>query len=160
MTACLSWTSMTRDERAASAPRDRGASPLAGAEIDRGGSRMRSVLTVLARWPGLTLDLLASVDLVLEADQARLDLDHLQEERVLDAVLLVQTFVDGGDLARDEVLGAELAARITEHCFYSLEAPVLRVGGFDTPYPPSRIEESYLPDLDRILDAVDKAMGF
>jgi pyruvate dehydrogenase E1 component beta subunit len=57
-------------------------------------------------------------------------------------------------------LGSELSARITEHCFYSLEAPVLRVGGFDTPYPPSRIEEDYLPDLDRILDAVDRVVGF
>ncbi len=57
-------------------------------------------------------------------------------------------------------LGAELAARITEQCFYSLEAPVLRVGGFDTPYPPSRIEEDYLPDLDRLLDAVDTCLGY
>ena len=56
--------------------------------------------------------------------------------------------------------GAEVAARITERCFYSLEAPVLRVGGFDTPYPPSRVEEDYLPDLDRILDAVDRALAF
>ncbi|MFC5750353.1 alpha-ketoacid dehydrogenase subunit beta [Actinomadura rugatobispora] len=52
--------------------------------------------------------------------------------------------------------GAELAARITEKCFYRLEAPVLRVGGFSTPYPPSRLEDHYLPDLDRILDAVDR----
>ncbi len=52
--------------------------------------------------------------------------------------------------------GAELAARITEECFYHLESPVLRVGGFSTPYPPSRIEEHYLPDLDRVLDAVDR----
>jgi 2-oxoisovalerate dehydrogenase E1 component beta subunit len=57
-------------------------------------------------------------------------------------------------------LGAELAARITEECFYSLEAPVLRVGGFDTPYPPSRIEEDFLPDLDRVLDAVDRTLDF
>jgi 2-oxoisovalerate dehydrogenase E1 component beta subunit len=57
-------------------------------------------------------------------------------------------------------MGAEIAARITEECFYSLEAPVLRVGGFDTPYPPSRIEEEYLPDLDRVLDAVDRALSY
>ena len=57
-------------------------------------------------------------------------------------------------------MGAEVAARITEECFYSLEAPVLRVGAFDTPYPPSRIEEDYLPDLDRVLDAVDRSLDF
>ena len=57
-------------------------------------------------------------------------------------------------------LGAELAARITERCFYRLESPVLRVGGFHTPYPPSRIEEVYLPDLDRVLEAVDRAFAF
>jgi pyruvate dehydrogenase E1 component beta subunit len=54
-------------------------------------------------------------------------------------------------------LGAELAAQITDRCFYRLEAPVGRVGGFHTPYPPSRIEDVYLPDLDRVLDAVDRA---
>jgi len=57
-------------------------------------------------------------------------------------------------------LGAELAARITEQCFYSLEAPVLRVGGYDLPYPPSRIEDDYLPDLDRVLDAVDRSLVY
>jgi 2-oxoisovalerate dehydrogenase E1 component beta subunit len=57
-------------------------------------------------------------------------------------------------------LGSEIAARITEDCFYSLEAPVARVGGFDTPYPPSRVEEEYLPDLDRVLDAVDRTLAY
>jgi pyruvate dehydrogenase E1 component beta subunit len=57
-------------------------------------------------------------------------------------------------------LGAEIAARVTEACFYHLEAPVLRVGGFATPYPPSRLEEHYLPDLDRILDGVDRAFSY
>ena len=57
-------------------------------------------------------------------------------------------------------LGSELAARITEECFYSLEAPVLRVTGFDTPYPAARAEEEYLPDLDRVLDAVDRSFGW
>jgi 2-oxoisovalerate dehydrogenase E1 component subunit beta len=57
-------------------------------------------------------------------------------------------------------MGAEIAARVTEACFYALEAPVLRVGGFDTPYPPSRVEEDFLPDLDRILDAVDRSLAY
>jgi 2-oxoisovalerate dehydrogenase E1 component beta subunit len=57
-------------------------------------------------------------------------------------------------------LGAEIAARVTEQCFYHLEAPVLRVGGFATPYPASRLEDHYLPDLDRILDGVDRTFGF
>src|SRR3984885_3461912 len=57
-------------------------------------------------------------------------------------------------------LGGEIAARVTEHCFYSLEAPVLRVGGFAIPYPAARAEDYYLPDLDRILDAVDRAFAY
>ena len=57
-------------------------------------------------------------------------------------------------------LGAEIAARITEECFYSLEAPVLRVGGFSPPYPPSRVEDHYLPDLDRVLDGVDRVFAY
>jgi pyruvate dehydrogenase E1 component beta subunit len=57
-------------------------------------------------------------------------------------------------------IGAEVAARVTEECFYSLEAPVLRVTGFDTPYPPARVEEEYLPDLDRVLDGVDRALAY
>jgi len=57
-------------------------------------------------------------------------------------------------------MGAELAAQIMEQCFYSLEAPILRVGGYNVPYPPARIEDHYLPDVDRILDAVDWAIEF
>ena len=53
-----------------------------------------------------------------------------------------------------------IAARVTERCFYQLEAPVLRVGGFAIPYPPARMEDHYLPDLDRILDAVDRTFDF
>ena len=55
-------------------------------------------------------------------------------------------------------LGAEVAARVTESCFYSLEAPVLRVGGFSVPYPAARLEGEYLPDADRLLEAVDRVL--
>ncbi|MBC7298783.1 MAG: alpha-ketoacid dehydrogenase subunit beta [Demequina sp.] len=55
--------------------------------------------------------------------------------------------------------GAEIAARITELAFFHLEAPVLRVGGFHTPYPGSTHEHDYLPSLDRVLDAIDAVMA-
>jgi 2-oxoisovalerate dehydrogenase E1 component beta subunit len=57
-------------------------------------------------------------------------------------------------------LGGEIAARLTEECFYHLEAPVLRTGGYNVPYPPSRLEEEFLPDLDRVLDTVDRSMSY
>ncbi|MBN6057664.1 alpha-ketoacid dehydrogenase subunit beta [Nonomuraea sp. RK-328] len=53
-------------------------------------------------------------------------------------------------------VGAEIAARVQERCFHSLAAPVLRVTGFDIPYPPPMLEHSHLPDVDRVLDAVDR----
>ena len=57
-------------------------------------------------------------------------------------------------------VGSEIAATVTERAFYSLEAPVLRVAGFDTPFPPAKLETAYLPDADRILEAVDRAMAY
>ena len=41
-----------------------------------------------------------------------------------------------------------------------LEAPVIRVGGFNLPYPPSKLEEDFLPDLDRVLDGVDRSLAW
>ena len=61
---------------------------------------------------------------------------------------------------REASITTEIAARVTEQAFYSLAAPVIRVAGFDTPYPPSRLEDEYLPDLDKVLDAVDRALAF
>ena len=57
-------------------------------------------------------------------------------------------------------MGAEIAARVTERCFYHLESPVLRVTGYDIPYPASKLEQYYLPDPDRILAAVDRAVSY
>lgn len=54
--------------------------------------------------------------------------------------------------------GAELAARISEELFYELEAPVLRATGFDTPYPPARLEKLWLPGVDRLLDCVERSL--
>jgi len=63
------------------------------------------------------------------------------------------------EAARTLGLGAEIATRVTHECFYSLEVPVQRVTGYDVPYPPSRIEDEYLPGLDRILDTVEAMLN-
>jgi len=57
-------------------------------------------------------------------------------------------------------LGSEIAARLSEELYYEMHAPVLRVTGYDTPYPPSRVEEEFLPDLDRVLHIVDRSLAY
>lgn len=57
-------------------------------------------------------------------------------------------------------VSSEIAARVSEQAFYHLQAPVIRVGGFDVPYPPAKLEEIFLPDADRILDAVDRILAY
>jgi 2-oxoisovalerate dehydrogenase E1 component beta subunit len=57
-------------------------------------------------------------------------------------------------------VGSEIAATVTERAFYSLEAPVLRVSGFDTPFPPAAVETHFLPSPDRVLEAVDRALAY
>jgi len=57
-------------------------------------------------------------------------------------------------------VGSEIAATVAEKAFYSLEAPVLRVSGFDAPFPPAKLETQYLPDADRVLEAVDRALAY
>ncbi|QSE92191.1 alpha-ketoacid dehydrogenase subunit beta [Rhodococcus pseudokoreensis] len=53
-------------------------------------------------------------------------------------------------------VGAEIAARVQERCFHHLHAPVLRVSGFDIPYPAPKLERLHLPNVDRVLDSVDR----
>ncbi len=87
-------------------------------------------------------------------------LSPLDTTTVLESVQRTGRLVVVHEAAVSFGLGAELAARVQEKAFYSLEAPVLRVGGFDTPYPPSRLEDEWLPNIDRILDAVDRTMEY
>ena len=56
-------------------------------------------------------------------------------------------------------LPADGGTRVVD-CFYSLEAPVLRVGAYNVPYPPALTEDQFLPDVDRVLDAIDKSLAF
>lgn len=62
------------------------------------------------------------------------------------------------EAAREAGVGAEVIASLTERCFHYLEAPPVRVTGHDIPYPPAKLEKHHIPDLDRILDAVDRVL--
>lgn len=57
-------------------------------------------------------------------------------------------------------IGAEIAAALTEACFSELEAPVLRVGAYNLPYPPAKVEEEFLPDVDRVLLTIQRSLDF
>jgi pyruvate dehydrogenase E1 component beta subunit len=57
-------------------------------------------------------------------------------------------------------VGSEIAATVAERAFYTLQAPVLRVSGFDTPFPPAAVETHFLPSPDRVLEAVDRALAY
>lgn len=62
------------------------------------------------------------------------------------------------EASREAGVAAEVIASITERCFEYLEAAPLRVTGHDIPYPPAKLEKYHLPDLDRLLDAVDRVL--
>jgi pyruvate dehydrogenase E1 component beta subunit len=81
-------------------------------------------------------------------------------EPIIASVLKTGRLVVANEAPGFMSVGSEIAATVTERAFYSLEAPVLRVAGFDTPFPPAKLETVYLPDVDRILEAVDRAMAY
>jgi pyruvate dehydrogenase E1 component beta subunit len=137
-----------------------GAYPLHAARVARPGSDA----TILAYGPMVRTALDAAVAAAedgrgLEVIDLR-TLSPLDMETVYQSVRKTGRAVVVHEAPGNLGLGAELAARISEECFYSLEAPVLRVTGFDVPYPAARVEEEYLPDLDRVLDAVDRSFGW
>lgn len=85
-------------------------------------------------------------------------LNPLDFATVADSVCRTGRAVVAHEGARTLGFGAELAARIQEELFYDLEAPVLRATGFDTPYPPARLEKLWLPGPDRLLDCVERSL--
>jgi len=87
-------------------------------------------------------------------------LSPLDTEGILASVRRTGRVVVVHEAARSLGLGAEVAARIQEFAFYDLEAPVLRATGFDTPYPPAMLEDFWLPSVDRILDLVERTLGY
>ena len=87
-------------------------------------------------------------------------LSPIDDATILESVSRTGRAIVVHEASRNAGLGAEVAARIQEACFFSLHAPVQRVTGYDFPYPPSVLEGEYLPDLDRVLDAVDRTLAY
>jgi len=87
-------------------------------------------------------------------------LSPLDMPTILESVRRTGRLVVVHEAQRSFSISAEVAARVQEQAFYSLEAPVMRVTGYDTQYPPSRLEEEWLPNVDRILDAVDRSLSY
>jgi pyruvate dehydrogenase E1 component beta subunit len=79
---------------------------------------------------------------------------------ILNSVRKTGRLVIASEASTSFSVAAEVAAKVAELAFYSLEAPVLRVGSFDVPYPPAKLEELFLPDADRILEAVDRSLAY
>ncbi len=79
---------------------------------------------------------------------------------ILDSVRRTGRMVYAQEAPGSVSIGSEVAATVMERAFHLLEAPVLRVSGFDVPFPPAKLEGLYLPDADRILEAVDRALAY
>jgi len=87
-------------------------------------------------------------------------LSPIDYEPILASVEKTGRIVVAQEAQGNTSLGSEIAATVAEGAFYYLEAPVMRVSGFDVPFPPAHLESLFLPDVDRILDAVDRARGY
>jgi len=132
--------------------------PLGSARVVRGGNDIvlisygATVKTALAASDILASDRIhaAVVDL---RSLSPIDLDTIVPlvQNASRAVVIHEASLSGG-------LGAEIVTRLTEKAFYFLEAPIARVTGFDTPYPPSKIEQCWLPNLDRVLAAIAQTL--
>lgn len=124
--------------------------------------------------PGNDLTLVAYGALVPIAEQAAVTLAEegrsvevidlrsispLDDATVVESVRRTGRLVIAHEASRSGGIGGELATRVQEQAFYSLEAPILRVTGYDTPYPASRLEHDWLPNLDRLLEACDQSFS-
>jgi len=139
--------------------------------LDHAGTNPKTLDRAIVRRPGNDVTLIAyggTLGTALEAADAAeeegrslevIDLRSLSpfdDETVTASVRRTGRAIVVHEASRFCGYGAEVAARLSEQCFHYLEAPVLRVAGFDIPYPPPHLEEYHLPSVDRILDAVDR----
>ena len=139
---------------------DGSAAPLHGSRIVRTGTEVTlaghgAIVSVMLQAAELAATEGTSVEVVDMRSLSPIDYDPLVESvRRTGRLVYVQ------EAPGFTSVGSEIAATVTERAFYSLEAPVRRVSGFDTPFPPAKLEGVYLPDADRILEAVDRSLAY
>jgi 2-oxoisovalerate dehydrogenase E1 component beta subunit len=131
----------------------------AGPPIDRAVVRRPGQDVTLIAYGGMVATALAAAEAAVEEgwDVEVVDLRSLSpfdDQTLAESVRRTGRALVVHEAAGFAGYGAEVAARLTEQCFHYLEAPILRVTGFDIPYPPPRLEQFHLPSTDRILDAI------
>ncbi|MER7580087.1 alpha-ketoacid dehydrogenase subunit beta [Kitasatospora sp. NPDC097691] len=134
----------------------RGAAPFGRAAVRRAGRDA----TLLAYGPAVPVALAAAAEAARDGIELEVvDLRTLvpfDDDTVTASVRRTGRCVVVQEAQGFAGVGAEIAARVQERCFHSLAAPVLRVAGFDIPYPPPKLEHAHLPGVDRVLDAVHR----
>jgi pyruvate dehydrogenase E1 component beta subunit len=134
--------------------------PLSSSRVLRSGTSA----TVASYGPSIRTCLAAAQ--AAEVDGIELEVIDLRSLSPLDLAPVFESVRKTGRLVvvsespGEASLSTEIVTRVQQECFYSLEAPVLRVTGFDTPYPPAKLEDEFLPDLDRVLHAVDRSLAW
>ncbi|PSL37225.1 pyruvate dehydrogenase E1 component beta subunit [Labedella gwakjiensis] len=126
--------------------------------------RVGSDVTVLAHGAMVSVllqaaELAAEEGISLEVVDLR-SISPIDYDPILESVRKTGRLIVAQEAPGSVSVGSEIAATVAERAFYSLEAPVLRVSGFDVPFPPAKLEGVYLPDADRILEAVDRALAY
>jgi 2-oxoisovalerate dehydrogenase E1 component beta subunit len=134
--------------------------PLHSARVLREGSQV----TIAAYGPMVTValqaaEIAAAEGISLEVLDLR-SISPIDFPSIIESVKKTGRLVVASEASNFVSVASEVAARVAEQAFFHLEAPVLRVGGFDVPYPPAKLEELFLPDADRILDAVDRILAY
>jgi 2-oxoisovalerate dehydrogenase E1 component beta subunit len=136
----------------------------AGFPIGRAAIRRTGADVTVITYGPLVATALSAAELAAEQHDWSIEVLDLRSLNPLDFATIAESVRRTGRAVvmhegpRTLGFGAELAARLQEELFYDLEAPVLRATGFDTPYPPARLEKLWLPGVDRLLDCVQRTL--
>lgn len=135
------------------------APPMGVAEVVRAGTDV-SLIT----YGAMVTTALQAADAAAEDEGVSIEVIDLRSlspvdyDSVAASVRKTGRVVVAHEASREAGVAAEVIASITERCFEYLESAPLRVTGHDIPYPPAKLEKYHLPDLDRLLDAVDRVL--